>query len=160
MCMCVLLCCRNSLLELLLFHSDYLFFVVSLFSRCRFGRKPIFFIGLGIQSLSTMIQIFSPAWTIFSIFFFLTGVGRASNYLCAFVLGKYDLFSSYKHVVLWFDYHVFYVTHRDILLHTPFSFMFLCSLWNPNWQSTGPVHIFWYMWKLGVTCCSLSLLTL
>uniref|UniRef100_A0A3Q3WZA8 Major facilitator superfamily (MFS) profile domain-containing protein n=1 Tax=Mola mola TaxID=94237 RepID=A0A3Q3WZA8_MOLML len=53
----------------------------------RFGRKPVLFSAIAIQSVIIVAQIFSPSWTIFCILFFITGIGRISSYVSAFVLG-------------------------------------------------------------------------
>ncbi|KAK2828101.1 hypothetical protein Q5P01_019135 [Channa striata] len=53
----------------------------------RFGRKPIFFATMAIQTLFTFAAIFSPSWTVFCILLFISGLGQISNYVSAFVLG-------------------------------------------------------------------------
>ncbi|CAM4672986.1 unnamed protein product [Leuciscus chuanchicus] len=58
----------------------------------RFGRKIVLFITMGIQTVFTFIQVFSPSWLIFCILFFIAGMGQISNYLTAFALGM-EIFS-------------------------------------------------------------------
>ncbi|XP_071762815.2 organic cation/carnitine transporter 2-like [Centroberyx gerrardi] len=53
----------------------------------RFGRKPVLFATMAVQTIFTFVQVFSPSWTVFSILFFATGLGQISNYVAAFVLG-------------------------------------------------------------------------
>ncbi|XP_068600506.1 organic cation/carnitine transporter 2-like [Brachionichthys hirsutus] len=53
----------------------------------RFGRKPVLVSTMVAQILSNLIQIFSPTWTVFCVFFFITGFSHSSNYGAAFVLG-------------------------------------------------------------------------
>ncbi|XP_059207741.1 solute carrier family 22 member 4-like [Centropristis striata] len=53
----------------------------------RFGRKPILFATMAIQTIFTFAQIFSPSWTVFSILIFFNGLGQISNYVSGFVLG-------------------------------------------------------------------------
>ncbi|KAJ8348034.1 hypothetical protein SKAU_G00266230 [Synaphobranchus kaupii] len=53
----------------------------------RFGRKPILFVTMAIQTLFTFFQVFSPSWEVFSVLFFIVGLGNISNYVAAFVLG-------------------------------------------------------------------------
>ncbi|XP_036975502.1 solute carrier family 22 member 5-like [Acanthopagrus latus] len=53
----------------------------------RFGRKPVLFATMAVQTLFTIVQIFSPSWTVFSILFFMSGLGQISNYISGFVLG-------------------------------------------------------------------------
>lgn len=53
----------------------------------RFGRKVIFFVGMGIHSISTFLLVFSPSWTFFCCMYFLVGLGNSSSYSSTFVLG-------------------------------------------------------------------------
>ncbi|XP_070699276.1 organic cation/carnitine transporter 2-like [Pempheris klunzingeri] len=53
----------------------------------RFGRKPVFFATMAVQTVFTFVEVFSPSWMVFSILQFISGLGQISNYLCAFVLG-------------------------------------------------------------------------
>ncbi|CAL9685418.1 unnamed protein product [Knipowitschia caucasica] len=53
----------------------------------RFGRKPVFFITLGIQTLFTFLQVFSNSWEMYAVLMFFSGLGQIANYLSAFVLG-------------------------------------------------------------------------
>ncbi|XP_048021546.1 solute carrier family 22 member 4-like isoform X2 [Megalobrama amblycephala] len=53
----------------------------------RFGRKIVLFVTMMIQTVFTLIQVFSPSWLIFCILFFIAGMGQISNYLVAFALG-------------------------------------------------------------------------
>lgn len=63
-------------------------FLLFFFFPCRFGRKPVMFGSIALQSLSTIAQVFSTSWPMFCVFYFLTGLGRVSSYLSSFVLGK------------------------------------------------------------------------
>ncbi|KAF7651324.1 hypothetical protein LDENG_00112500 [Lucifuga dentata] len=53
----------------------------------RFGRKPVLFATMAVQTIFTVAQIFSSSWTTFTILHFFFGLGEMSNYLAAFVLG-------------------------------------------------------------------------
>ncbi|XP_038564889.1 solute carrier family 22 member 5-like isoform X1 [Micropterus salmoides] len=53
----------------------------------RFGRKPVLFLTMAVQTMFTFAEIFSPSWTVFAILFFINGLGQCSNYVSAFVLG-------------------------------------------------------------------------
>ncbi|XP_056909363.1 organic cation/carnitine transporter 2-like [Takifugu flavidus] len=53
----------------------------------RFGRKPVIFATMAFQAIATIVQMFSNSWTMFCILFFITGLGRVSSYVSAFVLG-------------------------------------------------------------------------
>lgn len=51
-----------------------------------------------LQTLFTFIQVFSPSWEVFSILFFIVGLGQISNYVAAFVLGNHQMiYSKYAH---------------------------------------------------------------
>lgn len=56
----------------------------------RFGRKPVIFATMAFQAVATIIQMFSNSWIMFCILFFITGFGRVSSYVSAFVLGMFD----------------------------------------------------------------------
>uniref|UniRef100_A0AAR2LAN5 Major facilitator superfamily (MFS) profile domain-containing protein n=1 Tax=Pygocentrus nattereri TaxID=42514 RepID=A0AAR2LAN5_PYGNA len=53
----------------------------------RFGRKPVLFVTMMVQTFFTFIQVFVPSWELFSVLFFIVGLGQISNYVAAFVLG-------------------------------------------------------------------------
>ncbi|KAL1250954.1 hypothetical protein QQF64_018750 [Cirrhinus molitorella] len=62
----------------------------------RFGRKKVLFVTMGIQTLFTSIQIFSPSWLIFCLLFFIVGMGQISNYVAGYVLGMETLSPSIR----------------------------------------------------------------
>ncbi|KAM6983311.1 organic cation/carnitine transporter 2-like isoform 2-T2 [Tautogolabrus adspersus] len=49
----------------------------------RFGRKPVLFATMAIQTVFTFIQVFSVSWTMFTILLFLNGLGQMSNFVGA-----------------------------------------------------------------------------
>ncbi|KAK7925641.1 hypothetical protein WMY93_007951 [Mugilogobius chulae] len=53
----------------------------------RFGRKPVFFSSMFLQSVFMFVQVFSTSWSMFTICWFLSGFGNISNYVSAFILG-------------------------------------------------------------------------
>ncbi|XP_068187331.1 organic cation/carnitine transporter 2-like isoform X2 [Antennarius striatus] len=53
----------------------------------RFGRKPVLFATMAVQTVFTSIQIFSPSWTALCVLLFINGLGQVSNYMTGFVLG-------------------------------------------------------------------------
>ncbi|XP_067899876.1 organic cation/carnitine transporter 2-like isoform X2 [Heterodontus francisci] len=54
----------------------------------RFGRKAIMFGTMAVQTVFSVLQVFSPNWEIFCILNFLVGLGQISNMVAAFVLGS------------------------------------------------------------------------
>ncbi|XP_029956482.1 solute carrier family 22 member 4-like [Salarias fasciatus] len=57
----------------------------------RFGRKPILFATIAMQTLFTFMEIFSPSWIVFVILLFINGLGQMSNFVSALVLGSETL---------------------------------------------------------------------
>ncbi|KAM9348841.1 organic cation/carnitine transporter 2-like [Symphorus nematophorus] len=53
----------------------------------RFGRKPVLFATMAVQTVFIFLQIFSPSWTAFTILLLMSGLGQISNYVSGFVLG-------------------------------------------------------------------------
>ncbi|XP_062392046.1 organic cation/carnitine transporter 2 [Sardina pilchardus] len=53
----------------------------------RFGRKMVLFSTMAVQTIFTLIQVFSPSWLWFCAFYFVVGMGQISNYVAAFILG-------------------------------------------------------------------------
>ncbi|KAL3970756.1 kinesin family member 26 [Sarotherodon galilaeus] len=64
----------------------------------RYGRKIVLFATQAVQTVFTLIQVFSPSWTAFCALFFVVGVGHISNYVAAFVLGA-EILSPYVRTV-------------------------------------------------------------
>ncbi|XP_061607231.1 solute carrier family 22 member 21-like isoform X2 [Phyllopteryx taeniolatus] len=53
----------------------------------KFGRKPILFITLALQTVFSFIQVFSVSWSMFTVLLVINGLGQMSNYMAALVLG-------------------------------------------------------------------------
>ncbi|XP_030649714.1 solute carrier family 22 member 5-like [Chanos chanos] len=54
----------------------------------RYGRKPVLFIMMVMQTITIFIQMFSPSWEAFTAIFFFVGFSGFSNYVVAYVLGS------------------------------------------------------------------------
>ncbi|XP_033890073.1 organic cation/carnitine transporter 2-like isoform X1 [Acipenser ruthenus] len=53
----------------------------------RYGRKVVLFLTMALQTVFSLIQVFSNSWEMFCVLNFLIGLGQISNYASAFVLG-------------------------------------------------------------------------
>lgn len=53
----------------------------------KFGRKPVLFATMAVQTVFTFIQVFSTSWIIFIVILFINGLGQISNFVAALVLG-------------------------------------------------------------------------
>lgn len=54
----------------------------------RFGRKPVFFFTMILQTVTALIQVTSVSWVMFTILNCLRGLGQISNFIASLVLGK------------------------------------------------------------------------
>ncbi|XP_051256233.1 solute carrier family 22 member 4 isoform X2 [Dicentrarchus labrax] len=62
----------------------------------RFGRKPVLFATMAVQTVFTFIQVFSVSWIMFTILLFINGLGQMSNFVAALVLGAEILTSNVR----------------------------------------------------------------
>ncbi|XP_055082362.1 solute carrier family 22 member 4-like [Periophthalmus magnuspinnatus] len=53
----------------------------------KFGRKPILFATMAVQTIFTFIQVFANSWILFTVLLFFNGLGQMSNFVAALVLG-------------------------------------------------------------------------
>uniref|UniRef100_A0A8C8FB44 Major facilitator superfamily (MFS) profile domain-containing protein n=1 Tax=Oncorhynchus tshawytscha TaxID=74940 RepID=A0A8C8FB44_ONCTS len=93
----------------------------------RFGRKPVLFVTMAVQTLFTFVQVFSQSWEMFSVLFFIVGLGQISNYVAAFVLGTEILTATVR---------VLYVT-LGVCLFFAFGYMMLplLAFFIRDWRS-------------------------
>ncbi|XP_069508618.1 solute carrier family 22 member 4-like [Ambystoma mexicanum] len=54
----------------------------------RFGRKPVLFATMAVQTGFSFIQVFSNSWEMFTVLFLIVGMGQISNYVAAFIIGS------------------------------------------------------------------------
>eukprot|EP00062_Callorhinchus_milii_P020827 gi/632976974/ref/XP_007905089.1/ PREDICTED: solute carrier family 22 member 5-like [Callorhinchus milii] len=53
----------------------------------RYGRKFILFATMALQTVFSLVQVFSVSWEMFCTLYFFVGLGQISNYVAAFILG-------------------------------------------------------------------------
>ncbi|XP_026231687.1 solute carrier family 22 member 4-like isoform X2 [Anabas testudineus] len=54
----------------------------------RFGRKPVVFGAITMLSISSIALAFAPSWPVFTLLYFLIGMGQNSSLIVLFVLGS------------------------------------------------------------------------
>ncbi|XP_059199000.1 organic cation/carnitine transporter 2-like [Centropristis striata] len=54
----------------------------------RFGRKPVLFGTITMLSVFSSAAAFAPSWPVFTVLFFMLGMGQITSYVAAFVLGS------------------------------------------------------------------------
>ncbi|XP_074528466.1 organic cation/carnitine transporter 2-like [Halichoeres trimaculatus] len=121
----------------------------------RFGRKPVLFVTMAVQTIFIFAQIFSPSWTVFAILGFVSGMGQISNYVAGFVLGteiltgKVRVLFSSMGVCLGFTLgymmlplFAYYLNDwKSLLLATSLPGLIYCPFWwvipeSPRWLLT------------------------
>ncbi|GAA6219666.1 solute carrier family 22 member 5-like [Lates japonicus] len=60
----------------------------------RFGRKPVLFGAIILLSVFSSAVAFAPSWPVFTVLFFMLGLGQISCYIVVFVLGSELLIGS------------------------------------------------------------------
>ncbi|XP_029314227.1 solute carrier family 22 member 5-like isoform X2 [Cottoperca gobio] len=60
----------------------------------RFGRKPVLFGAISTLSIFSSAVAFAPSWPVFTVLFFMLGLGQITSYIAGFVLGSELLMGS------------------------------------------------------------------
>uniref|UniRef100_A0A3B5MM26 Major facilitator superfamily (MFS) profile domain-containing protein n=1 Tax=Xiphophorus couchianus TaxID=32473 RepID=A0A3B5MM26_9TELE len=60
----------------------------------RFGRKPVLFGSIAVLSIFSSAVAFAPSWPVFTVLFFMLGLGQIACYIVVFVLGSEILVGS------------------------------------------------------------------
>ena len=63
----------------------------------RFGRKPVLFGAISVLSIFSSALAFAPSWPVFTVLFYLLGLGQITSYVVSFVLGRAFAFSYPPH---------------------------------------------------------------
>ncbi|XP_045679941.1 solute carrier family 22 member 5 isoform X4 [Phyllostomus hastatus] len=74
----------------------------------RFGRKNVLFVTMAVQTGFSFLQVFSKNFEMFSVLFFIVGMGQISNYVAAFVLGTEILSKSVRIIFSTLGVCIFY----------------------------------------------------
>ncbi|XP_054887324.1 solute carrier family 22 member 4-like isoform X1 [Poeciliopsis prolifica] len=60
----------------------------------RFGRKPVLFGSIAVLSIFSSAVALAPSWPVFTVLFFMLGLGQIASYIAVFVLGSEILVGS------------------------------------------------------------------
>uniref|UniRef100_A0A3B4YQ41 Solute carrier family 22 member 4-like n=1 Tax=Seriola lalandi dorsalis TaxID=1841481 RepID=A0A3B4YQ41_SERLL len=60
----------------------------------RFGRKPVLFGSIAMLTIFSGALAFAPSWPVFTVLFFMLGMGQIACYIVVFVLGSEILIGS------------------------------------------------------------------
>ncbi|TKS67736.1 Solute carrier family 22 member 5 High-affinity sodium-dependent carnitine cotransporter [Collichthys lucidus] len=86
----------------------------------RFGRKPVLFGGIGILSVFSCALAFAPSWPIFTVLFFMMGLGQIACYIVVFVLGSEILIGSTRVLFSNMALPIIYTTGMMVLPGTAY----------------------------------------
>ncbi|KAJ8383078.1 hypothetical protein SKAU_G00038560 [Synaphobranchus kaupii] len=92
----------------------------------RFGRKSLLFLTMAVQTIFSLIQVASVNWEMFSILYFIIGMGQISNYIAAFILGNELLGESFRLAFSTLGMCVFYALGYTVLP--------LCAYFIRSWR--------------------------
>ena len=111
----------------------------------RFGRKPVLFATIALQTVFNFILVYSTSWLMLTILLFVNGLGQVSNFVAALVLGKYallicrhTLFKIYNERVNNLVHFYFRVRHTSKWLCFCLP---ACRSWDLDWQRASPLLI-------------------
>lgn len=108
-------------------------------SPCRFGRKPVFFFTMVLQSVTALIQAASVSWVMFCVLNCLKGLGQVSNYGTSLILGETGS------------------TCTSIgLKRVPTSISIPASSWTSEFNMSADSLIYMFMFSLILTVCLCS----
>ncbi|KAJ8383091.1 hypothetical protein SKAU_G00038690 [Synaphobranchus kaupii] len=92
----------------------------------RFGRKLLLFLSMAVQTISSLIRVFSGSWEMFVILYFIMGLGQICQYIAAFILGNELLGDSSRLAFTTLGLCVFYALGYAVLP--------LCAYFIRSWR--------------------------
>ncbi|XP_044073842.1 solute carrier family 22 member 4-like isoform X2 [Siniperca chuatsi] len=108
----------------------------------RFGRKPVLFGAIAMLSVFSIAVAFAPSWPIFTVLFFMLGLGQITSYIVVFVLGSEILIGSTRVIFSSLCLPCVYVFSMMLLPGTAYLVR--------NWR-----HLSWTMAVPGLACIPL-----
>ncbi|XP_069573571.1 organic cation/carnitine transporter 2-like [Brachyistius frenatus] len=92
----------------------------------RYGRKIVLFVTMAVQTVFTLIQVFSPSWAVFCALYFVVGMGQISNFVAAFVLGTEILGPRVR--------IIFSTAGVSLFFAAGYMFLPLCAFFIRDWR--------------------------
>ncbi|XP_062259250.1 solute carrier family 22 member 4-like [Platichthys flesus] len=86
----------------------------------RFGRKPVLFASLAMISIFSCALTFAPSWPVFTVLFFMLGIGQIAGFIVGFVLGSEILIGSARVLFTSLGYPFTYVISMILLTGTAY----------------------------------------
>ncbi|XP_041118061.1 solute carrier family 22 member 5-like [Polyodon spathula] len=109
----------------------------------KYGRKVVLFFTMALQTVFSLIQVFSNSWEMFCVLYFVVGLGQISNYVAAFVLGIFELYAQFHcnglvAIKLCDLFAYFFRSWRVLLFVISIPGLFYVPLWwfipeSPRW---------------------------
>nr|XP_019965897.1 PREDICTED: solute carrier family 22 member 5-like [Paralichthys olivaceus] len=86
----------------------------------RFGRKPVLFGSLVMLSIFSCALTFAPSWPVFTVLFFMLGMGQIASFIVGFVLGSEILIGSTRVIFTSLGFPISYVSSMVLLTGTAY----------------------------------------
>ncbi|XP_014767509.1 solute carrier family 22 member 2 [Octopus bimaculoides] len=109
----------------------------------RFGRRPLFFVGLVIFLTANIIKVNSPSLLLFNIVYFFEGLGQSGSYFCTYSL-MLEMLCLQHRMPLNFTLHCAFPLGSMCLAGSAYAIR--------NWRHLQyaiclPHFIFFFLWK-------------
>uniref|UniRef100_A0A671QFY8 Solute carrier family 22 member 4-like n=2 Tax=Sinocyclocheilus TaxID=75365 RepID=A0A671QFY8_9TELE len=108
----------------------------------RYGRRPVLFAMMAMQTVTILIQMFSPSWEIFTAIYFFVGFSGFSNYVVAVkfsVFGSLGIFMGSGIGQMFFPLAAYFIrSWRWLVLTNALTGLLYLPLWwfipeSPRW---------------------------